>query len=506
MFERLTDTLLHGEGVMTGSVLLCIGLVGIAVLRVLLAPGHRSRLRLPAVMVVSGAVTMMALGALSLRDVFTPRMQLWFSVLPVALLLFGYGRLLSVAFFDWLLTRSLQTDAPRIVRDIVDGLFSAFALLITLGALGVEPGSLLTTSAVLTAVLGLSLQDTLGNLFAGLALQVERPFTVGDWIQLDRDGAQLGRVTEINWRATRLVTFEAQELTVPNSMLARNIILNHSRSNGIARVVQVVLPFELPTQHVHELLLRATEGVEGIRTDPPPRVLTQAFTELGVRYDIRYHIDLFTQRGAIDSNVRDRMWYLLQRGQMSFATGMRGASMPLPEAFRPDQAARARAIRKIDFLQGLPESAIETLAAGSRTELYAPGELVVRQGELGDELYLCLRGELKVMHQGESGDEREVSRVHPGGFFGEFAQLTGQARVASVRTVSACELVVVRKQAFAQVLTENPALAESISERLAARRAELQALERAPADVKRAELARHKGQLLQRIREFFLDS
>ncbi|MET0387914.1 MAG: mechanosensitive ion channel family protein [Polyangiales bacterium] len=498
--DSFYDTLLHGEGVIAGSVLLVAGLAIALVLRSVVDVSHRVRLRTPTQMLVAGGLLLIALDFAWLP----PRLAHWFSFLPVALLLLGYGRLLSVAIFDYLMGRRFQTQSPRILRDIVDGLFSALALLITLGALGVEPGSLLTTSAVLTAVLGLSLQDTLGNLFAGLALQAQRPFGVGDWIQIDRDGTQIGRVVEINWRATRLLTGDSTELTIPNNQLARSVILNHSHSDFTHRHVRVVLPYELPTQRVHALLLRAIEGVDGIRSDPPPKVHTQDFTDQGVQYALRFCIREFSQRTNVEAAVRDRIWYMLQRNHMSFATAPRGASLELPEVAEVDQPTRAAAIRNIDFLRGLPDAAIEILADGSHTEQFAPGELVVKQGETGEDLYLCLHGELQVLHQPEQGPQREIARLTSGGLFGEIAQLTGQARAASVRALTPCELVVVGKPAFVQVLTENPALADSISERLAQQRAELDALERAPCESPSAVVDKHKRQFLQRIREFFL--
>ena len=500
MLDKLIQILLHGEGVMNGFVLLGVGLLIAVVLRLLVAPGHRERLRTPMLLLMAGAGLMLGLDWLPLR----PRMHAWISVAPVALLLLAFGRLVSIAIFDWLLTRRLQTDAPRIVRDIFDILFTGLALLITLGAFGVEPSSLLTTSAVVTAVLGLSLQDTLGNLFAGLALQFQRPFNVGDWIQIDKEGLQIGQVLEINWRATRLTTGDSQELTVPNSLLARSVILNHSRFDLVNRGVKVTLPYELPTQRVQALLLTAAQEVDGVLKQPPPKVLTQGFADLGVTYDLRFYIADFSRRGSMEAAVRDRMWYVLQRAALPFATVPRGASLTGELNAQSDQATRAAAIRKLDFLRDLPDQAVESLAASLLTELYAPGEMVVRQGETGEELYVCLSGELQVLHQVESGEQHEVTRLQAGGLFGEIAQLTGQARNASVRAASACELLVVRKKAFVQVLKDNPVLAEHISERLAERQSELDALDRATPEAKRETLNNHKMQFLKRIREFFL--
>jgi small-conductance mechanosensitive channel len=432
------------------------------------------------------------------------KVQRWFSVIPIALLLLAFGRLLSIAVFDWLLARRLQTAAPRIVRDIVDGLFTTVSLLVTLGALGVAPGSLITTSAVLTAVLGLSLQDTLGNLFAGLALQMQRPFDVGDWVQIDRDGLQVGHVIEINWRATRLLTSDGQELTVPNNLLARSVILNHSAQVSTNCAVKVLLPYEVPTQRAQSVLVRATEGVDGVLGEPKPRVVTQGFADHGIQYELRFNIADFGRRSAAEAAVRERVWYVLQRKSLAFGAPPGVTNNKTTQDESSDHLTRVQAISKIDFLHGLPDTAIDTLATDSHIELYAQGEFVVRQGETGEELYLCLSGTLQVLHQPDNGEQREVARLAPGGLFGEIAQLTGQARNASVRAATSCELLVLRKPAFVQVLRETPALAELISERLAQRRAELDALERVTPDITQANLAQHKTQFLQRIREFFL--
>jgi len=501
MGERLLKYLYRGESSVTAIVLLALGLCIAGVLRAVVTGPHRQRLRLPVLLLAAGSGFMILFEWLP----GGAKLQRWLSVIPIALLLLGFGRLLSISVFDWLLARRLQTDAPRIVRDIVDGLFMTVAMLITLGALGVAPGSLLTTSAVLTAVLVLSLQDTLGNMFAGLALQMQRPFDAGDWLQIDRDGLQIGRVIETNWRATRLLTNDGQELTVPNNVLARTVILNHSTQTSTNCAVKVLMPYELPTQRAHDALLRAADGVDGVLSDPAPRVVTFGFADHGIQYELRFNIADFSRRGATEAIVRDRIWYVLQRRGLSFATPPRAESAPVEHDESADHLARVKAIAKIDFLQGLlPDAAIDTLAADSHIELYAPGEYVVRQGETGEELYLCLSGKLQVLHQPDNGELREVAVLEAGGMFGEIAQLTGQARNASVRAALPCELLVLRKPAFVQVLKETPALAELISERLAQRRAELDALERVTPDITQANLAQHKSHFLQRIREFFL--
>ncbi|MEZ4314854.1 MAG: mechanosensitive ion channel, partial [Polyangiaceae bacterium] len=109
-------------------------------------------------------------------------------------LLFGIGRLLGLLVLEVLLGRRLQRPVPTILRDIAQGVVYMFLLLGALRALGFDPGSILTTGAVVTAVIGLSLQETLGNLVAGLSIQMQRPFDVGDWVAFDSEKSHIGRV------------------------------------------------------------------------------------------------------------------------------------------------------------------------------------------------------------------------------------------------------------------------------------------------------------------------
>jgi small-conductance mechanosensitive channel/CRP-like cAMP-binding protein len=501
MRDRAWVAIMEGESSLLLAAAIVIGFLMTLLLRGKVAGPQRERLNAPVPLLLAAGLSAIVLHFSRLLSAHPVALML-----PPLLLLLAYGRLFTVAIFDWMLMRRANREAPpRILRDIAEGVILVGALLVLLRAAGVESMSLLTTSALFTAILGLSLQDTLGNLLAGLVLQTQRPFEVGDWIQVDRDGLQLGRVIELNWRATKVLTSDQQELTVPNSLLARSIILNMSRPTSITRrTVELAVPYEYPTEHVRTLLERAMHGVAGIVEHPKPQVRTVAFVDHGVRYRVQFYVDDFGRRDEVESILRDRLWYALGRAQVQFA---RGAGIPI----NPDQPgiearnleSRTRAIRRVAFLCDLPDEAIATLAADARTERYAPGELVVRQGEAGEELYLCLEGELLVLYTPETGEQREIARLAEGGMFGEFAQMTGEVRAASVQAVSACEVVAIGKPAFSAVLNGNPSFAELISHRLAERKAELDAAGRETSEAERRSVDQNKGDFLRRLRELF---
>jgi small-conductance mechanosensitive channel/CRP-like cAMP-binding protein len=501
----LDFSLLEGRVLLLAGAALIGAVLLWALLRTTVPREQRPRLRMPFLLLLLYAALFAAQGMLLGSPV-----QPYLEAIALFALLLALGRLLTIFLLDWLLGRRLKQAPPRIVRDIVEAMLLILALLVTLRSIGVDPTSLIATSAVLTAIIGLSLQDTLGNLFAGLSLQAQQPFSVGEWIQLDREGLQIGQVMEINWRATRLRTQENIELVIPNGMLARASLLNFSRPTAaVRRSVFVSVPYDFPTRTVHGVMLRAIADLPGVAALPPPSVITQAFRDYGIEYWVRYFIDDFERREAIDGMVRDRLWYALGRADIPVATPHHRIKMQqLDEAVQRrtedrNLQTRIKAVRGLDFLRDLPDSAIEVLAADARNELYEQGELVVRQGDKGEELYLCLGGELSVWHAPEGGLRREIARVGQGGLFGELSLMTGEPRTATVQAESPCELLVIGKPVFQRVLADNPGFAELITHRLAERQAELEALGRESPEEQRASVELHKGQLLQRMRQFF---
>lgn len=503
MVEKFGQMMLRGDR-MAFAVGVVLAVLLWLVVRSSTSPLRRSRLRMPLVLLGIYVVLSVIAEFAPLRASGRQRLE----IIALFPLLLALGRLLTMILLDWFAGRRLGRVTPKIIRDIVEGLLVVVALLATLTVAGVDGVSLLTTSALLTAIIGLSLQDTLGNLFAGLSLQAQQPFTVGEWIQVDREGHQVGQVLEINWRATRVRTIDAEELVIPNGQLARTAILNHSRpGRTVRRSILVTIPHEFSPQRVQEVILKAIAYVPGAAAQPEPTVMTHGFTDHGVQYAVRYFIEDFGKRELLDATMRDRLWEALDRAGLPFATpharASRKADVNAEAAAGGVLKARQQALRTLDFLRDLPESAIETLASDARNEHYGPGELIVRQGEPGEDLYLCLSGELVVLHSAGTGPRREIARLYHGGMFGEFAQMTGEPRRATVQAVTACELVVVGKHAFSQILSSNPQFTELITQRLAERLATLEASGEETPEQQRASAEQHKGQLLRRLRAFF---
>jgi small-conductance mechanosensitive channel len=482
-----------------------LGLV--VVLRLALPPSGKALARQPAILLGAHVAAFAA-------DRLAPPASLAHRVLgPLALLLLllSAGRSAVLLVLDVALGRRRERPLPRIFRDILQGLVYAGLGIATLRTAGVEISSLLATSALLTAVVGLSLQDTLGNVFAGLAIQVQPPFEVGDWIAFDAEPKHIGRVVEINWRATTLVTLDEVEIIVPNGSLAKAAIVNYTRPTKAARrSVYVAAPYSVPPAEVQRIILEAIADAPGVVRDPPPSVVTNLFGEYGIEYWVRFFTDQFHRRDGVDGGVRDRIWYALRRARVEIPYPHRTIDVhEVTEETNARELAelsadRDRALGGVDIFRVLPDDERRLLAEMAEHRLYAPGETVVRQGDESSELYVIEHGEVEVTVR-RPGEARELAlaRLGPGKFFGEMALVTGAARQATVRAATPCQLLAVGRDALQRILERAPDLAERISVVLAERQAELDVRAAPAAEGAGGATSERRNELLGRIRKFF---
>ena len=488
----------------TSGVGLALGVATVVLLPLVLPKGERKHLKLPI------ALLLLHVGTVLLRT-YVPLSANTSSTLHIAgvfFLLASLARGVYLLLLHSVVSRYVGgAEVPRIVRDLVQALLFVGVFLATLRAAGVEPTSILTTSALLTAVIGLSLQDTLGNLFAGLAIQIQHPFRVGDWIVYEPTEQNMGKVIEMNWRATKVLTLDEIEITVPNATLAKAALRNYSLPTArIRRHVFVEAPYDRPPEQVIPELVDAARSVPGVLASPAPTVLVADFTDRGVRYDVRFHLEDLDARENVSGLVRERLWYALQRLGIEVPVPQRVVRMfdYTEERLAHEHQARIddrdEALRRVDFLRALPDEARHRLAEGSSTRLYAPSETIIVEGDQGEELFVVRRGEVAV-EVGRS--RREVARLGSGQFFGEMSLMTGEQRKASVRAVRETELLVIGKDALARVLKDQPQLAETISRVLSERAAALSTKTTSPGETPGELADRETTVLLTRIKRFF---
>jgi small-conductance mechanosensitive channel len=421
-------------------------------------------------------------------------------------LLFAFGVIAAGDAIGFYVVRSrAKVPTPKILRDVTNGLLYLFAVAVILRVtMQVDLGSLLATSAVLSVVIGLALQETIGNLFAGLSLQVERPFYVGDWITV---GPHTGKVVNVAWRATRIVTLRHEYITIPNSIIAKESVINYTRNReGFATDLYIDLGYDVPPHAACDLCLGAILEHPQVKKDPPPLFRAYKYEASGVQYQIRVHFNDFPDHETVRHEILSLLWYRLKRARFTIPFPTRTVYMQSPsqgeEARLEEERDIARLLSHVDFLRPLGDEGLLALAQRSTRLVYGKGEVIIRQGDAGDTFYVIMSGEVSV-NVGTPGALTELARLRRGDFMGEMSLLTAEPRAATVVVTRDASLLVVSRESFSDLLHSNEALARGISEALASRREHLRsaAAGSAAADVQAMKV--ESNRIFARLRDIF---
>jgi small-conductance mechanosensitive channel/CRP-like cAMP-binding protein len=411
-------------------------------------------------------------------------------------------RLVEFALFDLGYRLRRAAPAPALLRQLVSLLVFGFLLgLLFKIVLSVSLPALLTTSAIITAVLGLALQETLGNLFSGIALAIERTIQVGDMV---RAGDSIGLVEQLSWRAIKVRTMEGNALLIPNSVASRDR-LEVFRRGGLpmARTLHLGLEYDAPPARARAALEEAARDVHGVSALPGPVAYLHAFHDSSVSYELRYWLEDYARYLEVDARVRERAWYRLEREKLDFAYPVVRQHQYAYGPPAPSRAAASvrRAIDASELFAPLSEDERARLASGARLLRFAEGEILVREGDRTSSMFLVAAGMAAVSVHGEGvASSRKVAVLDAGSAFGEISLLTGEPRLATVRALSEATLVEIDKTTLAPLLESNPSLVEKLDAIIVERRRHT-ADQRAAHDAGR--VAADPESLRDRIARFF---
>lgn len=413
-------------------------------------------------------------------------------------LAYGAIRLLSFLLLDPLLSQR-QTATPGFARDIlVVGLYLLAVGGILREVMQVSLGPLLGTGAIAAAVVGLSLQEVLGNLFAGISLHLDPAFREGDWVEITgnvRGGpgreTLIGQVEAMTWRTVQVRTENGDMDILPNRVIAQAVVTNLYVPSGLhRRTAKVIVE---PRPDLHTGLEKLTLALAGLPHHP------------GHRPEVVVHSS--DMGGAV---LEMRFWALgFRHGRQGTFQAMRLAATVLPrEGFRlmgphgptpltayagatPGAVLMGEIVREL----GLPEHWAEDLRPHLRRRTLAPGEGVIRHGDPGDSLFAVHRGTLQVVHAEERQEPytglfwKALADLGPGQWFGEASLLTGAPRNATVVALTEAEILELPKAAFEASLKREPELLERLVDLMDRREHEAAEVE-VPKEGRRAQWAR----------------
>jgi small-conductance mechanosensitive channel/CRP-like cAMP-binding protein len=423
-------------------------------------------------------------------------------LLLLSLLVYTSIRVLNALLFDFAFRLRRGYEAPTLVRNIFSLVVFAifFVLIFNKIYQEVNLGALFTTSAIFGVIIGLALQDTLGNFFAGISLHADRPFQVGDVIVVGPQ-KHTGVVEGITWRAVKIRTFQNHIVLVSNSMAAKESIEVCPRENVNARLVYFgTLYSDSPAKTIH-VVREAIREADNVSQKITPIVRIRDLGESSLDWEVKYWLEDYAKYNDTDALVRQLIWYALRRANVTFAFPTRTLHLErkLPESkFTGPQKEIIDRLSAVDIFAPLSVDETEKLATAASRHIFAPGELVIRAGDQGSSMFVVHNGRVQVQVS-DGGKPRPVAMLSEGAFFGEMALFTGEPRTANVVAMEETEVLEIGHAAMKHLFETNPDLAEAISWTIAERRAGLQATSQRVSESTKAESAG----LLSSIKRFF---
>lgn len=409
---------------------------------------------------------------------------------------FGFIRLAVSLLLK--LARLRARPTPKILRDVLDGtLYLVATLVIVQREFRIDLSSLLAGSAIISVVVGLALQETLGNLFAGLAIQLERPFQVGDVISVGND--VFGRIVQIGWRATRVENKRREIISLPNTTFSKQGVKNYSRGNEpVGFDTFVELTYDTPPNRVKAVIRETLAEVPLILSEPTARIRTWSYDASGIKYRIRFYVSDVARANGVRDEILTRLWYRLRREDIEIPYQQRVVHLRFPEQHAPEfpVSARIALLDDVDIFRVLGPGERERVAHEMAARRFGRGERIIEQGAPGQTFYVVAAGTVSIL----TARGVEVTRLGRGQYFGEMSLLTGEPRSATVVAAEDAVLFELDRPTFAQLFDEQPALAGLLSEALAHRRGQLRAVAEANGNVVEV---REANWILDRLRSIF---
>lgn len=365
---------------------------------------------------------------------------------------------------DW------RQKMPRILIDLVRLSLVLMGSLFVLSAVwGHNLGQMLTALGVGSIVLGLALQEPLGNVFSGIFLLVERPVQLGDWVEID---GKTGEVAEINWRSVHLVTRMKELIVVPNSVLAKGQFKNFSRpKRELSHAVEIGFSYNDPPNEVKRVLLDVVKQTPGVISEPPPVVQAKGYGDYCITYNIRFNLADYAHKFETSDELLSRIWYAARRERLTIPFPTETQIHVTPEHF-DGLDKRATTQDLAETLQGLGLSKPNEIASRMESfvvKSFGRGELIVRQGDPLTGLHLIISGEARLRLLDESGRTQDVGRLGPGEFFGERALLSRQKSEFTFEAVEDLELVILDGDLLHTALASSPRAVREIGNVIQAR-------------------------------------
>lgn len=393
----------------------------------------------------------------------------WMTVI-IAVLSFG-----NALLFVGAAKNSWRSRVPHIFVDLGRLLLIGLsAVLVYQLVWGRSASGLITAIGLSSLVIGLTLQNSVGPIIAGLLLQMERPFTLGDWLKV---GDVTGKVVEVNWRATHIDTGNQLQV-IPNGALATATFANFSRP-VIKHDETIVLRFTLQDapNKVKQLLENVAAQVTHLQPGSTPTILLQSIEGDTVTYSTTLTLPKINEVGRARDEFLTRVYYTARRDNIHM--------VGLAPYLEPDQERIRAGLMRIAPLLRMQEDDWEQLVTQAQLHQYARGEVLLRQGGASSGLHFILDGQAQVVLDDAERGRLNVFELETGDYFGETA-LTGEPSAVTIIATTDVEELVLEGEQLQALIDRTPRLAQDLGETMEQRRRIVRSLRRPGQRLRRA--------------------
>lgn len=444
-----------------------------------------------------GSTQMSELAGELLKNLFRViKIVLWFA------LVVGFIRFLNAVIFGHALRSGSSYEVASLIRNIIIVIIYiiSFFLIFQSQYPKIDLTALFTGSTIIGIVVALALQDTLGNLFAGLALQADAPFQIGDVVNIANKGT--GVVENITWRGVKIRTFQNKLLIIGNSVLGKETIEVAPKNNLNARLVFFSTLYTASPTKTIQLIREAVRQVENVSPKIRPIVRIRNLGDSGIEWEIKYWLDDYSKYNTTDALVRQRVWYAFRREDIHFAYPTRTLYIEkdatLETIIETENTIYER-IKEADIFAPLSEEETERIADAAHLRVFAPDEAIVQKDQPGGSMFIVHKGSVEIQTVDDAGEKQSIGILREGDVFGEMSLLTGEPRSATVVARDEAQVLQIGKHCLKPILNENPNLINLLSKIVEERRAMLDEKEHHD----KAKAAANEKTVLKSIRKFF---
>lgn len=420
-------------------------------------------------------------------------------------------RIAGFALFRLVLPK-LGKQLPRIIEDLaIIVIYTGYGMT-QLRVLGVDLTGILATSAIITAVLAFAMQDTLGNVLGGLAIQLDNSVRVGDWIRVDD---LTGRVTDIRWRSTTVETRNWETVVLPNSALMKGKFVIVGRREGAPlqwrRGIQFMVDPSVPPARVITMVDEEMREIliANVARAPTPSCILLGFEHGNLLYRLRYFLTDLLEDELTDSAVRVHLFASLQRSGIRVAEEQRTVHAVAKDEAHAESvrqrelARRVIMLKQVDLMAPLSDEERNFVAERLQYTPFARGDVITKQGSVAHWLYIIAFGEAEVRYEQPGHAPRVIGTVRAGQFFGEMGLLAGESRNATVIARSDVECYRLDRPSFQALLLARPEIADEVSRVIAMRKPDLESARAEAASASAHAATPAQPALLERIQKFF---